>query len=571
MIKKAMTLSMGLIIMGSVAFAQNLADAKKAIDAEQFQKASSILKSLTTSQPKKGENYFFLGNVYIKTDDLDSAKTVFTNGTVADPKFALNYVGLGNLDLLENNEAAAKVNFDKAVSLGAKDYKTYLYIGKAYTSIPKPNFDLSLPFLTKANELDAKDTDEEVFIALGDYYALQKLNSQALQPYLRSVAINPNNLRPVVQTGRMYTRAYNFADAEVKLNSAISSDPNYGPAYRELAETQMEWSRSEPKRSKELQASALENYRKYLNLTDKSFDSRLRYAQFLVYVNDFQTLDEVAAGLATDNSNPSKSLLISRLRGYAAYETEKYPQSLNFLNEMFEKGKAEPERIQPSDYSYYGKALMQNGQDSLAYLNIKKGVALDTTSSDDLIEIAKKFASIRRYDLASEAYDIAAKANAASTAVLTNYFLAASYKVSHYRTLVAAGKPADKSMLVEADKNFEYVSKLAPEFESTYLSRAALAKLMEDNPSEPVGLAKPHYEKFIEVVTVTKPEAAEKNTKGLVEAYGYLAFLLMDSDATKSIEYFNKVLALEPDNQYATDNIKYLNSVQAQKKSSPNK
>ena len=41
-------------------------------------------------------------------------------------------------------------------------------------------------------------------------------------------------------------------------------------------------------------AEALKNYRKYLDLTDESFESRLRYAQFLVYASDFETLGKEA-------------------------------------------------------------------------------------------------------------------------------------------------------------------------------------------------------------------------------------------------------------------------------------
>ncbi|RZL07547.1 MAG: hypothetical protein EOO89_22905, partial [Pedobacter sp.] len=242
MIKKAMTLGLGLVLVGSAAFSQSLEDAKKAIDAEQYQKATSILKTLTATQ-KKPENFFGLGTVYLKTDNVDSAKVAFTNGTIANPKYALNFVGLGQVDLETNNAAGATANFEKAVALGGKDYKTYLEIGRAYIEQEKPNFAAALPFLTKADELDAKDADAEVFIALGDYYALQKQNSQALAPYLRAMTVNASYLRPLVQTGRMYTRAYNFSDAEAKLKEAIAADPNYGPAYRELAETQMEWSR----------------------------------------------------------------------------------------------------------------------------------------------------------------------------------------------------------------------------------------------------------------------------------------------------------------------------------------
>ena len=40
MTKKTRALSLGLVMMGSASFAQSLADAKKAIDAEQYQKAT---------------------------------------------------------------------------------------------------------------------------------------------------------------------------------------------------------------------------------------------------------------------------------------------------------------------------------------------------------------------------------------------------------------------------------------------------------------------------------------------------------------------------------------------------
>ncbi|MGY0039145.1 tetratricopeptide repeat protein [Pedobacter sp. NJ-S-72] len=175
MTKKAMTLSLGLVVMGSASFAQNLNDAKKAIDAEQYAKATSMLKSLVSSQAGKGENYFNLGDVYLHNEYVDSAKAVFNKGITADPKYALNYVGLGQADLAANNAASAKTNFDKAISLASKkDHTPYLYIGKAYIAQAKPDFAAALTNLTKADEVDAADKDPETFLALGDLYAAQK-------------------------------------------------------------------------------------------------------------------------------------------------------------------------------------------------------------------------------------------------------------------------------------------------------------------------------------------------------------------------------------------------------------
>jgi predicted negative regulator of RcsB-dependent stress response len=59
MISKIAKATLGLVFIGSSSvFAQSLADAKKAIDAEQYQKAKSMLKNLTVTQADKDENFF---------------------------------------------------------------------------------------------------------------------------------------------------------------------------------------------------------------------------------------------------------------------------------------------------------------------------------------------------------------------------------------------------------------------------------------------------------------------------------------------------------------------------------
>src|ERR1700692_3581917 len=95
MISKIANVALGLVFVGSSVFAQSLDDAKKAIDAEQYQKAKSMLKNLTVTQADKDENFFYLGWVYVKQDYMDSAKTAFTKGIAVNPKSALNYAGLG--------------------------------------------------------------------------------------------------------------------------------------------------------------------------------------------------------------------------------------------------------------------------------------------------------------------------------------------------------------------------------------------------------------------------------------------------------------------------------------------
>src|SRR5471032_1264011 len=134
---KLVNASLGLIFIGSSVFAQSLDDAKKAIDAEQYQKAKSMLKNLTVTQATKDENFFYLGWVYLIQDYPDSAAIQFNKGLAADPKSALNTVGLGAVAHLNKDAAGATADFNRALALtGKRDSKPFLYMGKAYLLLP---------------------------------------------------------------------------------------------------------------------------------------------------------------------------------------------------------------------------------------------------------------------------------------------------------------------------------------------------------------------------------------------------------------------------------------------------
>ena len=75
----------GLIILGTSLKAQSLDDSKKAVYAEQFQKAKAMFKNLTTTQPSNAENYFYYGDLYLNITNPDSAKIMFQKGITADP------------------------------------------------------------------------------------------------------------------------------------------------------------------------------------------------------------------------------------------------------------------------------------------------------------------------------------------------------------------------------------------------------------------------------------------------------------------------------------------------------
>jgi tetratricopeptide (TPR) repeat protein len=558
MTKKAITLSLGLVVMGSASFAQNLNDAKKAIDAEQYAKATSMLKSLVSSQAGKGENYFSLGDVYLRNDYVDSAKAVFNKGIAADPKYALNYVGLGKAELTANNPTAAKADFDKALAAASKkDYLPYMYIGKAYVDQDKPDFAAALPMLQKADELDAADKDPETFVALGDYYAAQKKNSEALSNYMRALNMNEGLLRAKVQIGRMYKESRAFPESEAQLKEVIAADPNYGPAYREIAELYMQWANFEPANFAAKSTDAITNYRKYLDLTDKSFDARLRYAQFLYYAKDYKALETETADLAKLYPNNQKALVIQRLQAYSAAEN-KNPESLKLLTDFFAKN-ADTTRLIAADYLYLGKAQLLANQDSLALISITKAVAKDSTNVEALEDVGKALYNNKKYDQAAAVYKNAIKLNPNGKGSLTNYYYMASANYYNYAIADQAKKNPDKKLLVEADSALAFINKTSPEFTLAYIFRGRVARYMDDQ-ANPKGLVIPFYEQYIDLVTVKKPElaTAPAEKRNILEAYTNLGYAYAATDKAKATELFNKALAIDPANTNALTGLKQL-------------
>ena len=116
-----------VLVATTIAKAQDLEPAKKAIDAEQFEKAKSLLKSVIQAKPTNGKASFLLGTIYLKQNISDSAYIYFQKGLTASDGARFNNIGLAQLDLDANNKAAAQAKFDLVLK-DAKKKDTEEYI-----------------------------------------------------------------------------------------------------------------------------------------------------------------------------------------------------------------------------------------------------------------------------------------------------------------------------------------------------------------------------------------------------------------------------------------------------------
>lgn len=562
--KKFKFLGLSLLLFG-MANAQDANEAKKAIDAEQYQKAKTILKSLIASKPEDGKNYFLLGDVYLIQMEQDSAATLFNKGKAVKDNAEYNNIGLGHIDLNTGNAAAAQAKFDAVEKeLKKKDVEQLVYIGRAYIYAEKPDYNKAIAVLNKAVAKDAKYAP--AYLNLGEAYYRNRDQNNAYKNFRTASELDPGLLRAKLQLGVITknTKAA-FPEAVKAFDGIVAANPNYGPVYRELAETYYLWGTTDSSKKKEYNPKALGFYEKYMSLTDYSLDSRMRHADFLLLTGDYKALEAEAQKMQQmDKVNPR----ILRYAAYAAYENQNYPASITAMKDFI--AKVDPKRIIARDYLYLGLAQIAStvGQDAQgnstikdqaqfdeAIANIKKAAETDIKITNEFNTIGKKLFDQKLYGPAAVVFEVATTNPENPNLFYDSFYLAYAIYYDHVNKSAEA-KKANGEQLKKADTALAKVIELSPEAQDAYLYKAKVNQNLQTNEAY-AEMAK-NYDKYIEIVTTKGGEEATKASKNLVEAYSNAGAYYAVTDKAKAKDYFTKALAIDPNDSYVKGELQKL-------------
>lgn len=547
--------SVAFLVSAAFGYAQDITQARKAIDAEQYDKAKTMLKSILQTSPIDGRANFLLGNIYLIQTVTDSANIVFQRGLAGTDGAKLNYVGLGTIDLDNGNTVAAEANFALALKdAKKKDVEGLTAIGRAYTYSAKPNYKKAIEVLNKAKAINANDA--LVQLALGDAFYGDKNQNEAYAAYRNAFQFDPTLLRAKVQLGVLLKGAKSYDEAIKSFNEVIAINPNYGPVYRELAETYYKWGRNKPSKSKEYMQTAIGFYEKYLSLTDYSLHSRMRHADFLVLVKDYKALEaEANKMIEMDKVNPR----IFRYLGYSAYENGNADLAIKSLESFI----ANPNnKVIAKDYLYLGTAKIKKGlpADGLsidpnlynsAIEDIRKAIQMEPLAVEDLNEIGVKMFNQKLYKEAAPIFELGTVSSENKNYIEDNIYYGLSIFYANNKKDVTP----DLIALQKADTAFGNVIIASPNYQDAYLYRARTNSLMGNDP-----MTIKYYEEFVAKATEKGPEELAKptTTKKIIESYNTIAASYANTDVVKAKEYFAKTLALDPTNNYATESLKLL-------------
>ena len=540
-----------LLATATTVNAQDLEAVKKTIDAEKYESAKKTLKSIVAATPTSGKAAFMLGNVYLKQNIEDSAKIYFQKGLAAKDGAKFNNIGMGQIDLNNGNLAAAQANFALATKdLKKKDIEEYLYVGKAYTNATKPNYKVAIEVLNKAKAING--TDPQVQIALGDAYFGDKNQNEAYGAYRNAVATDATLIRAKMQQGVLLKGAKAYTEAVKAYDEVMKANPTYGPVYRELAETYYYWANNEPKKYNEYIQKALPMYEKYMANTDYSLTSRMRHADFLILAKDYKALEVEANEMQKlDKVNPR----ILRYLGYSAYENGNVDTAIKSISDFIGNGK---NKVIARDHMYLGLAQLKKANNveaktidqplfDAAVANIKKSVEMEITMTNDLSELGKKFYEQKLFKQAAAIYDIAITNKESKNYLLDNFYLGNSLYYNNTRKDVVKADPAE---LTRADEAFARVIEASPTTQDAYIFRARTNNLLENDAN-----TIKFYEEYVRVVTEKGAEEVTKAKAKIMESYNNIGANYANTDKAKAKEYFNKTLAIDPTNAYATSSL----------------
>ena len=507
-----------LLVISNAAIAQTMQDAQRLNDNEQFDAATEIFKKLISKEPANGNLYFALGGNYLDAGLQDSALMIFNQGSKVDPLNVINMIGTAKVKLSLGLMNDAKTLIDAALQKSAnKNAFVLAAAGEAYSQYKVKDLMSAQVYLDNAIKLAPKNPD--FYNALGDVYSELNNGTAAVANYNKALSIDKNYVKALLHRGQLYKRSTNYDGAIVEFQNALAIDLNFAPAYRELGEVYYLQRKLE---------KAKENYKKYLELSKNNNSARLRYASFLFYSKNYQ---ESSAELSQITPFDSTNLGLMRLSAYINCEIGDTANAKLMINKLWQLTNDTLKRIN-LDYEYYGKILVKTGNDSLGGLYIWQAYQLDPTKTEILNDLAVMYMKNKRNAEAAAVYE--EKIRIGKNVTTVDYFNLG--KCYYYMKDNA-----------KADSSFSKVIELQPNYAYGYFWRGRVNSQLDTDGKQ--GLAKPFFEKFIEVANADSASASKYKKADFVEAYGNSAlayYQQKDYDAASKL--CKKVLEIDPEN-----------------------
>ena len=380
----------------------------------------------------------------------------------------------------------------------------------------------------------SKNKCAAAFILLGDIEAISDNGGGAAAQYEQAIYVDPKNPDAYYKYANVY-RKISPSGAVAKLNELRQQRPDI--AVDALA-GRIYYMSNEFDKALAAYDKADKNKMEERDLSD--------YAMSAFFKQKYDKALEVAKfGLS---KNP-RHAAFNRLAFFNSTELKKYEDALMYADALFNK--SDSAKFSYYDYTYYGNALIGAKQPQKAIEMYELAL-----KQEDMDNKAKRAGVVKQL---SDAYrDMEDFPNA----------------IKHYKDYLASmEKPTANDLAALASLHMQHGATLkdneqAEAFKMADETYADLAQKYENaveyatfmrarvngqmDPDQSKGLAKPYYEKLVELIgPKTELDATEKAR--LKESYHYLIsyYFIQKEDKATAKDYAAKMLVIDPENQIA--------------------
>lgn len=540
---KRIAIGIAVVFLGNFAFAQSLQDGIKSIDSDKFAQAKSNFSAMISAKPS-AENYFYLGNTYLRQAEPDFAKASenFTKGLAADSKSYLNKIGLASIKLGKGDKSAVAEIQNIVKDSREKDAEVLFRAAESLTMFEKNNApDVAIDFLNKAIEKSQKaGVPANYYYSLGDAYRIKKNPGDAMTAYDKALPIAKSKASVYTRMATLWMAANQWKNADENIKKAIAADATYAPAYKAKAAYDIRFQQNP------LATQDLINYAKY---ADEDPNTQLEIAKLYFtnenYDESKATLDKVFDKI----DDPIKF----KLRSYIQYAEGKYTEAKQNMDTFVSQ--AEKSRLQAADQGLQGliaAGLAKDEKDAAKKQALlsesQQKIAIAKAAKDETMKWDEELAKIAGGGAASQAAVDAGPTTPEITSLKQQ--VAANPKDSDLLYKLANAYQEAKNWN-GAILTWQKMSTLLPDWAPAYYSQGYAYQQAGNNE-----MAKVAYEKFIATV---KPADLQANKETLSYAYFAVAYLVKESDVAKAKQYVAKSLELNPTYEDAVNLNKQLN------------
>lgn len=521
-----------VVMVCNMASAQTVEQGKKFLYYERYKSAQETFEKVLAANPNNIDAVYWLGETMVHrkdTRDTAGAKALFQKMLQANGNAPLLLAGMGHIELMQGNATDSRQRFETAISLTkAKDINVLNAVGYANIDAKAGDANYAIEKLNLATQIKGFN-NPQTYVLIGDAYRKLVDGGNAVTNYQKSLTLDPKLAESKYKIGLIYLSQNNKEYFLPAFDEAVAMDPAYAPGYNILF---LYWY------SRDINKAAV-YLDKYVANTDPGPEVEYLRTDFLYVSSKFSEAREKAKGLISqlgDKVNPR----MYRMVAYTSDTLGDLPAAKEAMMTFFTK--ADTSMVIGADYEGLAK-INSKFPDSVtknsAFQYYKLAIQRDT-----LAENRAKYAQ-EASDLAKQLKNKPAAAEMAALVYSTtknpgqtdlyNWGFA-NYSAGNYKTSDSIFCGIYESKYPDAIFGYLWCAK---------------SKFAQDDSLGSQGLAVEPYK-----ILAEKAKAIDsvKYKSSILDAYFYLAgyYYNAKKDKKTAIEYFQKVLDIDPGNQTAT-------------------